>query len=331
MAPAVCRIAGAGSRRWAQLDWHSSDGLEAVLLLPQRPPVVEERLDGPPQRDPADDELALDHHDVVRAGSSGSAFRLRQVDDQSRGLADADRAHGVVDVASGGRLQVLRAERHGIEALDQLAYLAQTHLEQPIVAFAKVDRRPRGTRVSHAGSVASGAGRPFRRAVPLRRDVVADRGALEFSVAVGAGTEGADPATSSLVAIDIVRQRNGRLPDLLVSGINDGANIGAFTQVSGTIGAAVVALASTFNGTVPAIAVSTDAICTEATPECQGRNAAHFERVARFVIEVIAQLEQKSGPLGGEPGPDFRPAYDPLLACRPNGAGAAASARVRCR
>jgi 5'-nucleotidase len=65
---------------------------------------------------------------------------------------------------------------------------------------------------------------------------------------------------------------------------------------------AVVALSSTFNGAVPAIAVSTDAICTEATPECQGRNAEHFGRVAQFVVEVIAQLEQKSGPLGSEPG-----------------------------
>jgi 5'-nucleotidase len=129
-----------------------------------------------------------------------------------------------------------------------------------------------------------------------------DDGALEFSVAVGAGTEGAEPATSSLVAIDIARQRNGRLPDLLLSGINNGANIGAFTQVSGTVGAAVVALASTFNGAVPAIAVSTDAICNEATAECHGRNAAHFARVAQFVVAVIAQLEQKSGSLGSEPG-----------------------------
>jgi 5'-nucleotidase len=129
-----------------------------------------------------------------------------------------------------------------------------------------------------------------------------DDGALEFSVAVTGGTDGAEPATSSLLAIDIARQRSGHLPDLLVSGINAGANIGAFTQVSGTVGAAIVAISSTFNGAVPAIAISTDAICSASTPECDTANDQHFGRVARFVVNLIAQLEQKSGPLANEPG-----------------------------
>ena len=127
-------------------------------------------------------------------------------------------------------------------------------------------------------------------------------GALEFSVAVTGGTDGAEPATSSLLAIDIARQRSGHLPDLLVSGINAGANIGAFTQISGTVGAAIVAMSSTFNGAVPAIAISTDAICSAATPECGAANDEHFARVARFVVNLIAQLEQKSGPLAKESG-----------------------------
>jgi 5'-nucleotidase len=127
-------------------------------------------------------------------------------------------------------------------------------------------------------------------------------GALEFSVALTGGTEGAEPATSSLLAIDIARQRNGRLPDLLVSGINNGANIGSFTQISGTVGAAVVAMSSTFNGAVPAIAISTDSICSEATDNCKQRNKDHFARVATFVADLIAKLEQKPGPLQKEIG-----------------------------
>jgi 5'-nucleotidase len=127
-------------------------------------------------------------------------------------------------------------------------------------------------------------------------------GAMEFSVSLTGGTEGAEPATSSLVAIDIARQRTGRLPDLLVSGINNGANIGSFTQISGTVGAAVVAMSSTFNGAVPAIAISTDSICTQATDDCKQRNAAHFTRVATFVTNLIATLEQKPGPLNKELG-----------------------------
>jgi 5'/3'-nucleotidase SurE len=127
-----------------------------------------------------------------------------------------------------------------------------------------------------------------------------DDGALEYSVAV-AGGEGAEPATSALVAVDIARQRGGRLPDLLVSGINAGANVGAFTQVSGTVGAAIVGLASTFNGSVPSIAISTDPVCAESTPECEAQNEAHFARVADFLVAVIAHLERKPGFLASEP------------------------------
>ena len=129
-----------------------------------------------------------------------------------------------------------------------------------------------------------------------------DQGAPEYSVAVAGGTEGAEPATSALVALDIARQRSGRLPDLLVSGINDGANIGAFTQISGTVGAAVAALSPAFNGAVPAIAISTDPVCSEATAACEAANEAHFDQVAGFLVAVVAHLESKPGVLASEAG-----------------------------
>ncbi|MGX2041133.1 5'/3'-nucleotidase SurE [Methylocaldum sp. MU1018] len=135
--------------------------------------------------------------------------------------------------------------------------------------------------------------------ITKRRD---DEGALEYSVAIGDGTEGAEPATSALVAIDIARQRTGRLPDLLVSGINVGANIGAATQFSGTVGAAIAALSPMLNGIVPAIAISTDPVCGESTPDCRASNEAHFAQVADFLVAVIAHLERKAGALNAEKG-----------------------------
>jgi 5'-nucleotidase len=135
--------------------------------------------------------------------------------------------------------------------------------------------------------------------ITKRRD---GEGALEYSVAIGDGTESAEPATSALVAIDIARQRTGRLPDLLVSGINIGANIGAATPFSGTVGAAIAALSPMLNGAVPAIAISTDPVCQESTPDCRAANEAHFAQVADFLVDFIARLERKVVFRKGEKG-----------------------------
>ena len=150
--------------------------------------------------------------------------------------------------------------------------------------------------------------------ITKRRD---EEGVLEYSVAIGDGTESAEPATSALVAIDIARQRAGRLPDLLVSGINIGANIGAATQFSGTVGAAIAALSPMLNGAVPAIAISTDPVCDESTPDCRASNDAHFARVADFLVAFIARLERKAGSVTGEKhllprGVGFNINYSPL-------------------
>ena len=106
-----------------------------------------------------------------------------------------------------------------------------------------------------------------------------------------------EPATSALIAMDIAGE-----PDLLISGINDGANIGTFSQISGTVGAATVALSSTFNGSIPAIAISTDPICDEDTPECEQENEEHFEAVANFVANFVKYLMTKPGFLASEEG-----------------------------
>jgi 5'-nucleotidase len=130
-------------------------------------------------------------------------------------------------------------------------------------------------------------------------------GVLEFSVATSAsgGTEGAEPASSALVAISIAGE-----PDLLVTGINSGANIGSFAQISGTVGGAIVGLGSTFNQAVPSIAISTDEVCDpedeELGPEevssCEAENASHYAAVAQFMVDFIAHLETKPGYLAKE-------------------------------
>jgi 5'/3'-nucleotidase SurE len=125
-----------------------------------------------------------------------------------------------------------------------------------------------------------------------------DLGPVEVTKqAEGVFSVAGEPATSALIAMDIAGE-----PDLLISGINDGANIGTFTQISGTVGAATVALSSTFNGSIPAIAISTDPVCEEATIECEDNNKAHFEAVANFVANLVKHLMTKPGFLAREEG-----------------------------
>jgi 5'-nucleotidase len=128
----------------------------------------------------------------------------------------------------------------------------------------------------------------------------------EYSVALAGGTEGAEPATAALIAIGIAKDANGDVaPDLLVSGINSGANIGAATQLSGTVGGTIVAIANGLNGSIPAIGISTDEPCDEEDPPggdlpaCVAANAAHYADVADFLVDFIAHLETKPGFLSG--------------------------------
>ncbi len=116
---------------------------------------------------------------------------------------------------------------------------------------------------------------------------------------VGTQTGSAEPATAGAIATDISRQSNGALPDLLVSGINDGANVGATTQISGTVGAAVTSIGRVLGASIPAIAVSTDARCDEGTsPEDQvvpdpADIPDACKEVADFIVALIDELEMR--------------------------------------
>ena len=162
----------------------------------------------------------------------------------------------------------------------------------PGIQALKTALRNAGHTVTLAGPLGNQSG--SGAAVDLVALRVTKQADDEFSVALADGVTSAKPATSGLIAVGIVQEK-GRLPDLLVSGINAGNNLGALTQVSGTVGATIGAVAASFNGAVPGIAISTDEPACDAA--CQEH---HYEVVADFVVDLIAHLETKPGFLASE-------------------------------
>lgn len=183
--------------------------------------------------------------------------------------------------------------------------------DAPGIQAMKTALESRSHTVTLAGSLdqQSGSSAAIDIVIPPAEFLVINRESLnEYSVAKPGGTEGAEPATSALIAIGISTEANGAAPDLLVTGINSGANVGSATQISGTVGAAIAGLANGFNGSVPALAISTDEPCDEEEAEpgdlaaCQAENAAHYAEVADFTADFIAHLESKPGFLNSVDG-----------------------------
>jgi 5'-nucleotidase len=84
------------------------------------------------------------------------------------------------------------------------------------------------------------------------------------------------PATCARLALDSLLPRR---PDLVVSGINRGENLGSAVYLSGTLGAAREAAFSA----IPAIAVSMG-----------GNDPADFARTARYVRQLVEDLRAKN-------------------------------------
>jgi 5'-nucleotidase len=126
-----------------------------------------------------------------------------------------------------------------------------------------------------------------------------DDGAFEYSVGILGTDDGAEPATSVLVGIGIAETVFGGAPDLVISGINAGQNLGGFTQISGTVGAATVAISKALGGgTLPAIAISTDELCDPvAEAGCDAVNGPIYDAAANFVVDLVAALDAKHGAL----------------------------------
>jgi 5'/3'-nucleotidase SurE len=122
------------------------------------------------------------------------------------------------------------------------------------------------------------------------------------------------PATAVMVGLGGVFVDNP--PDLIVSGINEGANIGPASAFSGTVGAVVTGLRI---GAIPGIAISTDPLerATRATA-----NLTHYAEVAAFTVrlidKLIAQRAQHDGRLLPA-GIALNVNYPPLAADRVKG------------
>lgn len=101
-----------------------------------------------------------------------------------------------------------------------------------------------------------------------------------------------DGSPADAVAVGLRVIRGDRRPDLVVSGANFGQNVGATANVSGTVGAALMA---EYLG-VPAIAVSVGMIFDEKTadPPFPSTTAA-FPAAAEFVTELVAAVARTAG------------------------------------
>jgi 5'/3'-nucleotidase SurE len=87
-------------------------------------------------------------------------------------------------------------------------------------------------------------------------------------------------------------------PDLIVSGTNEGANLGPATPISGTVGATIAAI-QTLAEPIPAIAVSTNLIAAEEEPDSPA-NTEHFRQVGDFVARLVERLQRGGCGCGNE-------------------------------
>lgn len=99
----------------------------------------------------------------------------------------------------------------------------------------------------------------------------------------------ATPAEAVTVATVLLPSK----PDLVISGINNGQNAGASTNISGTVGACVTVAAKTYSfGQLPCIAVSMEAslFSTRITPANQPYGDA-----ADYIVKLINKLDIDDG------------------------------------
>lgn len=82
--------------------------------------------------------------------------------------------------------------------------------------------------------------------------------------------------------------------DLIVSGINSGANIGPSTVVSGTVGATIAGITQ-LKKPIPGIAFSTDLL--DSDPASAG-NRRHFADVAAFGVRLIKRVTTRDAVTG---------------------------------
>ncbi|XZG71119.1 5'/3'-nucleotidase SurE [Chitinibacteraceae bacterium HSL-7] len=139
----------------------------------------------------------------------------------------------------------------------------------------------------------SGKGASLNFLTPLTPLTKACRGG---TVAAGAPGVGADPGIADIHYVDgtpvmsvmygldvLAPARWGKAPDVVISGPNEGQNLGAIVNTSGTVSNAIFAA----NRGLPAIAISADANTTD--------NAALGAEAATLTLKLLDALIAKAG------------------------------------
>lgn len=96
----------------------------------------------------------------------------------------------------------------------------------------------------------------------------------------------ASPASAVILAVSALLPPDNP-PDLLISGINKGANLGPATGISGTVGATTAAL-QILNPPIPAIAISTDPLGSNFSPQ---QKREHLQGIAALITSLVDKLQ----------------------------------------
>ncbi|GAB3094049.1 5'/3'-nucleotidase SurE [Pseudomaricurvus hydrocarbonicus] len=95
------------------------------------------------------------------------------------------------------------------------------------------------------------------------------------------------PATATILGVkEVMTER----PQLIISGINEGANIGVISAFSGTVGATIAAL-HLLGEPIPAIAISGNLIDKTGEPNSDA-NIQHARDISQFMVRLVAGLER---------------------------------------
>jgi 5'-nucleotidase len=106
-----------------------------------------------------------------------------------------------------------------------------------------------------------------------------------------------DSTPANTVKFGVFILKGADRPDLIVSGINSGANIGPSTVVSGTVGN-VIAGIEEIDAPIPGIAFSTNLVDPDVTSK---PNQRHFCRVAAFAAKLVHRFTRTGEVKGLEP------------------------------
>jgi len=98
----------------------------------------------------------------------------------------------------------------------------------------------------------------------------------------------ASPASSVVLAVSALYPPDSP-PDLVISGINKGANLGPATGISGTVGATTAAI-KIIDPPIAAIAISTDPLGPNFSEE---ENTQHLQRISVFITDLVGRLTQE--------------------------------------